>query len=301
MKAENWTRLLVLAAVWGGSFLFLRISTPVMGVMPTVFGRVFIGALGLFLMLRMARMRLDFGGRLGPALVLGVIGSGIPFLAYTIAALFIPAGYSAILNANTPLMSVLVGALFFGEPITPGKVVGIFAGLFGVWVLMQGGPVPLDLQLLGGALACLLATVCYALIGYLTRLWITRRGGMDNRLLAFGSQVGATLFLLPPLLVSLWVFPEQVGAVLDAGWRPWAALIVLGFVCTSLAYVLFFQLLAEVGPVRTATVTFLIPMFGVLWGWLFLDESLSLAHLAGGGLIAVALLLVTAQPKASRV
>lgn len=295
MKADSWARLLLLAAVWGGSFMFLRISTPVMGVMPTVFGRVFIAAIGLYALLRMARIKLDFDGRLVPALLLGVIGSGIPFLCYTIASLFIPAGYSAILNANTPLMSVLVGACFFGESVSLSKVFGIFAGLAGVWVLMQSGPVALDWQVMVGMLSCLVSTVCYGTVGYLTRLWITRRGGMDNRLLAFGSQLGATIFLLPMLLVSLLLHPEQGSNMLNAGAKAWLALIALGFVCTSLAYILFFRLLAEVGPVRTTTVTFLIPLFGVLWGYLFLDEQLSLAHLGGGGLIAIALLLVTTQ------
>ncbi|MGO3742364.1 DMT family transporter, partial [Kerstersia sp.] len=249
----------------------------------------------LYVLLKAARIKLSFDGRLVPVLLLGVIGSGIPFLCYTIASLYIPAGYSAILNANTPLMSVLVGGLFFGEQVSVSKVLGIFAGLAGVWVLMQSGPVALDWQVMIGMLSCLISTVCYGTVGYLTRLWITRRGSMDNRLLAFGSQVGATLFLLPMLLVSLWLHPEQGSAVLGAGAKPWLALIALGFVCTSLAYILFFRLLAEVGPVRTTTVTFLIPLFGVLWGYLFLDEQLSMAHLSGGGLIALALLLVTTQ------
>ncbi len=126
-----------------------------------------------------------------------MINSGIPATLYSVAAQVLPAGYSAIFNATTPLMGVLIGGLFFSEKLTAAKLGGVFLGLFGVGVLTRAGPVAFDMQLLMGALACLLATTCYGFAGFLARRWLDQAGGLDSRLSALGSMLGATLFLLP--------------------------------------------------------------------------------------------------------
>jgi drug/metabolite transporter (DMT)-like permease len=191
------TRLLTLAAVWGASFLFMRIIAPVLGTVPTAFFRVSIACLGLLVILALLRVRWDFNGKLKACLVLGMINSGIPATLYSIAAQVLPAGYSAIFNATTPLMGVLIGVLFFREPMTLSKLCGIFLGLFGVGILSGAGPVAFDLQLLQGALSCLAATTCYGFAGFLARRWLDQQGGLDSRLSALGSMMGATLLLLP--------------------------------------------------------------------------------------------------------
>lgn len=290
MNLASLLRLLVLAALWGGSFLFMRIAAPVWGAVPTAFGRVVLGAAGLLALLAVVRLRPVFQGKLGAALVLGAINSGIPFLMFALAARVLPAGYSAILNATTPLMGVVIGALAFGERITPARVGGVLLGMAGVAVLAQAGPVALSAPVLGGIAACLVATACYGLAGFLTRRWITQRGGLDSRLVALGSQWGAVLALAP---FALWEAVHQpVAAWLTAGPAVWGAMLALGLLCTSFAYVLYFRLIADVGPVKALTVTFLIPLFGVAWGWLVLGEVATLAHAAGGVLIALALWLV---------
>lgn len=134
--------------------------------------------------------------------------------------------------------------------------------------------------------ACLAATACYASAGFLTRCWITQRGGLDSRLVAMGSQVGAVVLLLP---FAAWHEATQPAAWVDAPPRVWVAVQALGLFSTSWAYVLYFRLIAEVGPVKAMTVTLLIPLFGVLWGWWFLDEAATAAHAVGGSLIALAL------------
>jgi drug/metabolite transporter (DMT)-like permease len=212
---------------------------------------------------------------------------------YCLAALVLPAGYSAIFNATTPMMGVLIGMLFFAEALTLSKAAGVALGLFGVAVLTRTGPMELDLPLLLGALACLVATTCYGFAGFLARRWIGQQGGLDNRLTAFSSLCGASLFLLPLFLGSLALQPP-------ASWggpAVWASMAGLGLLCTALAYVLYFRLLSDVGPVKASTTTFLIPPFGVLWGALLLDEPLSWAYLYGGVLIAIALWLVVRPDK----
>ncbi|HEY1028275.1 MAG TPA: DMT family transporter [Pseudomonas sp.] len=295
MRIADLLRLLLLAAIWGASFLFMRIAAPELGSMPTAFFRASIGALGLLALLLVLRIDWDLRGKFRICLLLGVINAGLPSAMYCLAALILPAGYSAIFNATTPLMGVLIGALFFQEGITPSKAIGVALGLFGVAVLTRTGPIAFDLPLLLGAGACLVATTCYGFAGFLTRRWIGQQGGLDNRLTAFASLVGASLFLLPLFAGSLALQPPASWG----GVEVWLSLTGLGLVCTAFAYVLYFRLLADVGPIKASTTTFLIPPFGVLWGALLLGEPLSWDYLPGSVLIALALWMVV-RPSAAR-
>ncbi|QNN57494.1 DMT family transporter [Diaphorobacter ruginosibacter] len=297
MPIASLVRLLVLAALWGGSFLLLRITAPVLGALPTAFGRVLLGAAGLLALVLVMRMRIAFQGKLPATMMLGVINSGIPFLMYALAARVLPAGYSAILNATTPLMGVLIGALAFGEQATLRKLAGVLAGLVGVGVLMGGGPLGMNAATALGVGFCLVATGCYGLAGFLTQRWIARRGGLDSRLVAFGSQVGAVLVLLPFILIEAIRHPIDLRTIDAPVWLAW---LMLGLLCTSWAYVLYFRLIADLGPLKALTVTFLIPLFGVFWGWLVLGEPVGLAHVLGGGLIALALRLVMSPSAPTR-
>ncbi|WP_419711517.1 DMT family transporter [Pseudomonas sp. NFX224] len=288
MSPVDLFRLLSLAAIWGASFLFMRIIAPVIGSIPTAFLRVSIAAAGLLLILGLMRISWDFKGKLKTIMLLGVINSGIPATLYSVAAQVLPAGYSSIFNATTPLMGVLIGGLFFHERLTAAKLGGVFLGLLGVGVLTRAGPVAFDMELLMGAVACLLATTCYGFAGFLARRWLDQAGGLDSRLSALGSMLGATLFLLPLFGYSVISQPPASWG----GWSVWLSLLGLGLGCTAFAYIIYFRLLSSIGPVKSMTTTFLIPLFGVLWGGLFLDEPLSMAHVYGGVLIAVALWLV---------
>jgi drug/metabolite transporter (DMT)-like permease len=296
MRPLDMFRLLALAAIWGASFLFMRVIAPVLGTFPTAFFRVLLATAGLLAILVVLRRRWDFRGKLGLCLVLGVINSGVPFALYAVAAQLVPAGYSAIFNATTPMMGVLIGALFFAEELTLAKLLGVFSGLGGVALLMRIGPVPLDMGLLLGALACLGATACYGFGGFLTRRWINGDGGLNSEMVAFGSQAGAALCLLPLFGWSLLNAPPPSWG----GASVWLSLLGLGLVCTAFAYILYFRLLADIGPVKTLTVTFLIPPFGVLWGVLLLDEPLSWAYVQGGALIGLALWLILRQAPAAQ-
>jgi len=293
MRPSDFARLLLLAAIWGASFLFMRVAAPVLGALPTAFFRVLLGAVGLLVILTVLKTRHDFGGKLGATMTLGIINSGIPFLMYSLAALMLPAGYSAILNATTPMMGVLIGAMFFNDSLTPKKATGVLIGLLGITMLTTTGPMTFTHTVVMGALACLVATSCYGAAGFLTRRWISDRGGLDAKLVAFGSQIGATLFLAPFFGLSAIVNPP-------ASWGDttvWLALAAVGFICTACAYILYFRLIADIGPVRSLTVTFLIPPFGVLWGAMFLDEQLSVGHLYGGSLICIAVWFVLSKSK----
>ncbi|EQM76439.1 DMT family transporter [Pseudomonas stutzeri] len=295
MRPLDLVRLLGLAAIWGASFLFMRIIAPELGTFPTAFLRVSFACVGLLAILAAMRIRWDFRGKLKLCLILGMINSGIPFALYALAAQFLPTGYSAIFNATTPMMGVIIGALFFAETLTAAKLTGVLFGLSGVALLTRTGPVAFDAHLLIGALACLGATACYGVGGFLTRRWINQHGGLSSELVAFGSQAGAVLCLLPLFTFSVLTAPPASWG----GGSVWLSLAGLGIVCTAFAYILYFRLLADIGPVRTLTVTFIIPPFGVLWGVMFLGERLDWAYAYGGALIAVALWLVLKQTPAT--
>lgn len=292
MSSASLLRLVLLAALWGGSFLFTRYTVPALGAVPTAFGRVLLAALGLMALVALTRQRPAFRGRLGAVLVLGVVNSGIPFCMFALAARVLPAGYSAMLNATTPLMGVLIGAAAFGERITGAGAAGVLIGMAGVAVLAQAGPVALAMPVALGIAACLVATACYGLAGFLARRWITARGGLDSRLVALGSQWGAVIALAPWAAWQAWSQPGLTAQWAAVPVQVWAALLAMGLLCTAWAYVLYFRLIADVGPLKALSVTFLVPAFGVAWGWLLMDEAVTGAHAAGGALIALALWLV---------
>ncbi|MDH0352613.1 DMT family transporter [Aeromonas caviae] len=237
---------------------------------------------------------MQFQGKLKSIMVLGIINSGVPFLMYAVAALWLPAGYSAILNATTPLMGALIGFSFFHETLTLRKWAGVMLGLVGIGLITTTGEVDLSGQLTIGVLACLIATACYGCAGFLTRRWVTERGGLDAKLVALGSQIGAVLFLLPFFGYTLATGP----AVDWAQPGVWASVLAVGFLCTAFAYLLYFRLIADIGPLRSLTVTFLIPPFGILWGYLVLGETLTGGFVFGGAVVCLAVWLVTSPARA---
>lgn len=229
MRVIDYGRLLLLAALWGASFLFMRITTPAFGALNSAFLRVLFAAIALGLLLGVQGKWSGYQGKFTSTLQLGVINSGLPFLMYCLAAQWLPAGYSATLNATAPMMGVLIGALCFAEPLTMRKGGGAILGAIGVAVIARPTSGLSAALLLPGIGACLTATACYGLAGFLTRRWIQQRGGLEAERVALGSQVGATLFLFPFFLWSCWHGPA-------VDWRqslPWIAIVMLGVVCTA--------------------------------------------------------------------
>lgn len=288
---------MTLAALWGGSFLFMRVAVPHLGAVPTAVGRGLFSALGLGAALFAMGYRPRPGRYLWPLLGLGVINSGIPFLMYALAAQVLPSGYSAIFNATTPLVATVVGALVFAEAITPARVAAVLLGIGGVAVLAQAGPLDLSTAVLGGMAACFVATVCYAFSSYLTLRLAGANASVDTRAAVFISQLGALMVLTPALLIDMALEPGMLARLEAAPLLAWGNVALLGLLSTALAYVLYFRLIADEGPQKALTVTFIVPVFAVLWGWALLDESLTVAHAMGGGLIALSLWLVL-RPKA---
>ena len=265
--------LLLLAALWGGSFLFMRIAVPSLGPVWLIELRVLLAGLVL---LPLVAMRGEIGilRREWRALVLmGVLSAAAPFTLLAYSSIALTAGMTSILNATVPLFAVLVALATRSEPVGSARVAGVALGFAGVVVLV-GSPHGGDGIPVLSVVTGLVAAFSYVLAANLAR---RRLGQVPSIVSATGSQLGAAAVLLPLMpLFPLSTWPSA---------RVAAAVIALAILSTSLAFVLYFRLIREAGPLRTLTVTYLIPLFAVAWGYLLLDEGVTPGMLVGGGLI----------------
>lgn len=288
MKGRDRLELLLLAAVWGGSFLFMRVAAPAFGASPLSAVRVAVASAVLLPLLQwmqpgaLAACR----GRWGALAVVGLLNSALPFVCFSFAAQYLSGGLAAIFNATTPLWGALVARLWLGERLDASRLLGLalgFAGVLGLaWDkagLKSGAP---GAGTALAVLACLAAPLMYGVAANATRRWLT---GMPALALATGSQLVATLALAPAAALA---WPAQPPGALD-----WAAALALGVLCTGVAYVMYFGLIARVGPARATTVTYLVPMFAMLWGGLALGEQVTPSMLGGGAVILLGTSLAT--------
>ncbi|MFT3720996.1 DMT family transporter [Pseudorhodoferax sp.] len=269
---------LALSALWGASFLFMRQAALELGPLPTAAARVAIAAACLLPLLWRRGLLRELARHRWPVLFVGVLNSGIPFALYAYAVLFIPTGLSAILNATVPLFGALVAWAWLHERPGAARSLGLALGFVGVallaWNKASFTPRAGAAATGWAVLACLAACICYALAASFIKRHL---GTVPPLVLATGSQLGATLGLALP---ALWLWPARAPSAAAIG-----SLAAVGVLCTALAYVLFFRLIASMGPARTLTVTFVVPVFGVLYGTLLLDEPLTPAMLGCGALI----------------
>lgn len=260
--------LVLLAALWGASFLFMRIGAAEFGALPTAALRVGIGAAFLFPIMvahgQVQALRQHWKASLG----IGVFNSGLPFALFSFALLSINSSLAAVLNATAPMFGALVAWAWFRERPGGWRLVGLAIGFVGV-LMLAGGDAGLRDEGQGSAAlwamgACLLACLCYGIAANATRRFLT---GVPPIATATGSQIGASLLLVLPAIV--W-WPQQMPTA-----RAWFAISALGIACTGIAYFLFFRLIARAGPARALTVTFLLPVFAAFYGAVFLHESIT--------------------------
>lgn len=287
MRPADLARLTALAAIWGAAFMLMRVAAPALGPLAIAALRVAIAGVALLAWFCWRRTRLDLVRDARHHLLIGLVNSALPFALYGYAALTLPAADLAILNATAPLFGAAFGALWLGERLTLARGAGLLLGLAGVALVVQpsaGGGVP---GAAGAVAACLAASACYAAAGhYLKR----RAAHLTPPATAVGSQLGAAVVLLPLLPVAGMPGPVDL--------RVMAAVLVLALACSALAYLLYFRLMQDMGPARALSVTFLIPVFAVAWGAIFLGEPVTAPMLAGGLLVAAGLRLVLPATRA---
>jgi drug/metabolite transporter (DMT)-like permease len=286
------TDFILLSAIWGASFLFMRIATVEFGALPTAAIRVAIAALFLLPILLWRGLGPQLRKHWKAIFFVGVLNSGIPFACYSFALLSITTGLSAILNATVPLFGAVIAWLWLKDRLNAARILGLAVGFAGVvmlaWDKASFKPDASGIAPGWAVLACLLATLCYGISASYTKRYLS---GLPSLVTATGSQIGATLGLALP---ALWLWPAQA-----PGLNAWLALLVVGVVCTGVAYILYFRLIERAGPARALAVTFVVPVFAVFYGVLFLGEEVTSWMLICGVVIVCGTALSTGLVKLS--
>ncbi|QTN24603.1 DMT family transporter [Rhizobacter sp. AJA081-3] len=289
MKTSDLSELVGLAALWGASFLFMRLGAAEFGPVALSAVRVAGAALVLLPLLRWRGQVGELRRHWRSIFVVGITNSALPFLCFSYAALSITAGLSSIFNASTPLFGAVLGWLWLKDRPSGPRIAGLaigFAGVLGLaWEKASFKP--------GGSgwaiVACLAAALMYGLSANYTK---RRLQGVAPLAVAAGSQLSAALVLALP---ALWWWPAAMPSA-----HAWAMVALLAVLCTGVAYLIYFRLIAHIGPANAITVTFLIPAFAVLWGWLFLAEPLTAAMAVGCAVILLGTALATGVLKPPR-
>lgn len=273
MKISEVLELFLLAALWGGSFLFLRMASPAIGPVWLIEFRVLIAGLVLFPVL----IRLDLVRELlhhwRSLAIVGLLNSALPFILLAFASLSLPAGFTSILNATAPLFGTAIAMFWLKETFSPGRLLGLLLGFMGVIVLVgrQFNPTPTFFTAVAAGLT---AALMYAIAApYIKQ----KLSGVNSLTIVTGSQLSAAIVLLPLLPFTIPQQPPPPDILLT--------ILALALFSTALAYILYFRLIHNVGSTKALTVTYLIPVFAMLWGAIVLDESITFAMILGCGCV----------------
>ncbi len=265
MKPRDLGELLLLGALWGASFLFMRMGALEFGPFALVFVRVALAAALLLPILVLQGQVPALRHHWKPIAIVGVINSALPFLGFAVAAQVLSAGLMGVFNSTAPIWAALIAWWWMGDRPAAAKAVGLAIGLAGAiglaWSRITFNDAATVVTPVLGIGACIAATVLYGVAANFSR---KRLVGVPPMATAAGSQLSATVVLAVP---AWWAWPVQ-----PVSTAAWGSAVALALLCTGLAYILFFRLIAHIGATNAVTVTFLIPVFAVAWGWLVLGE-----------------------------
>ncbi|MBL0711857.1 MAG: DMT family transporter [Colwellia sp.] len=274
--------LLLLASIWGASFIFMRIGSPEFGPILLMALRTLTASLFLLPIVYIRKKQNSFYGNKTKIFFVGIFNTAIPFVLFGYATLTLTGSLTSILNATTPIFGAIVAYLWFKDKMSILSSSGLLIGFIGVYLLMLD-KLAIDQQgILLPTLAALAGSLCYGISANYTKRYLT---GISSIVLASGSQVAASIVLVP---LSLFFIPSQMpsnSAIISV--------ILLGILCTGVAYIIFFNLIANLGPAKAISVTYLIPAFGLLWGSILLNEVITTNMLIGCGFILTGVALAT--------
>jgi drug/metabolite transporter (DMT)-like permease len=298
MRPLDLTELLALAAIWGASFLFMRVAAPEFGPVALIAVRVAVAAALMLPLLFAGTSRTAVRQHWRALVVVGFFQSAFPFCLFAFATLSLPAGFAAVLNATAALWGALIGWRYFGSSLTSRTWLGLAIGFGGVVVMVSEKLLQAQVDRVGpvavAVVACLVATACYGYIANFTRAKLVN---VNPFVIASGSQLFAALQLAP---LGLLLWPEKTPSA-----ESWGSAVALGALCTAVAYALYFRLMARLGVTRAITVTLLVPVFGVLLGIIFLDERITLVTSMGALLVVIgtglALGILRVRPRSTAV
>ena len=277
MSRSDVIDFVLLSAIWGASFLFMRVAVPEFGPFALIGLRSGLAALCLWPLLLARGRETGWGpvrAHLPELTVVGIVNALIPFTLFAYAALSLTAGFTALINASTPLWTALVGVLWLRAGLSRMQWFGLALGVLGMVILTWG---KVDFKPGGSGLAViagLVATLAYGISTHYTKRKLSAVSPLG---VAAGSQTTGALMLLPLLMIYWPATPPSPKA--------WIAAILLAVLATAFALILYFRLIARLGGQKASTVTFLIPVFAIGWGALFLDEGVTGPMLVGGAIV----------------
>ncbi|RVU84239.1 DMT family transporter [Leucothrix sargassi] len=269
MQLRHVLAFTLLAAIWGASFLFARISAPEFGPIPFAFLRVGLAALALAPIFFLANHWQLLRQHFVIISIIALLNSGLPFILYGYTALYLDAGITSVLNATTPILTAVVARFYLDSHLSKKQTIGLFISVFGVALLMSEKINLSDTNFLS-FIAPIGACLCYAISANMTKKKLSH---LPSKLIAASSMLTAGILLLP---FALFYWPSE-----QPSHTAWGSMLAVAIISTALAYLIFFYLIREIGPAKTVSVTLLIPIFGILWGVLFLDETITFSVVAG--------------------
>jgi drug/metabolite transporter (DMT)-like permease len=281
MSLRNMLQLILLASLWGGSFLFMRLSANALGPAVLIEARVALAALFLFIVSIFLKRKLPLLQYKKHFFIIGLFNTALPFLFFAYAAQTLNASTLSILNSTAAIWGAAISVFWTKTPLTHRAVLGLILGIIGVVVLVGWDAASLGTEAILPITAGVLASVCYGIASNYTRT-APQISSFDN---AHGNMWAATLIVLP----LVFFIPVREPATIEIG----MSVIALGVFCTGVAYLLYFNLVANVGAASALSVTFLIPAFGIFWGYLILDEQVGWNTVFGTILVLSGTMLVT--------
>ncbi len=263
-KNTALVELVLLAAIWGASFLFMRVGSPEFGPVVFMFLRTAIASIFLLPLVFYKKQQHGLQHNWGKIFIGSLFNTAMPFVLFGYATLSLSAGVTSILNATTPMFAAIIAYFWFKDKLNVSSIIGLLIGFIGVYILMFDKLSTQSSLVLLPTIAVLGATLCYGIGANYTKHYL---GSIKPLALAASTQITASFALLPFALLSL---PKQLPSITAT-----SAVLTLGVLCTGIAYVIFFRLIANLGPAKAVSVTYLIPAFGLFWGAIFLNEQIT--------------------------
>ncbi len=285
MKPKQVLLLTLLAAIWGGSFMLMRILSPAIGAIGTSFSRLFIAGLFFVAYYKIAGVSVDLKRDWKILAIVGVINSAVPFSLFAFAALYVPVSLSSIINSMSPMFGLIFAVLFLGDRMNLRQVGGIILGVVGVAVISGSRALPATTLGYMSVLACLGGAICYGLGSAIVKKYTAH---IEPVVLAGLSQLFAGISLLP------FVAAQKIDYHIDA--KVIIAALLLSLICSGLAYMIYYSLIRSVGATKALTVTFLIPVFSMFWALLILGEAIYSTMIYGMLIVLLGTFLVLYQP-----
>ena len=286
LSRNNFISLIIVSGLWGSSFIFLKLIAPVFGPLLTSSFRLVFAGLFMLIYFLITKKKASIKKNLKWYLIIGVLNSSIPFTLYAFAALYIPANLSVILNSTAPMFGMIFGYLIIGDKFSVQKVTGLLIGTLGVAVITSVTFVENDKMIYLALFACIGSAILYGFSGTLVKKYTS---DIDAEELTFGSMLLAGIVLIPFAVSDF----SQIYSNLDT----LLLLVLFGIFCTAVPYLLFYRLLKEIGPVKALMVTYLMPVFGIIWSVTFLGEVIELRSIVGLFIIFIGIYFITTKKR----